>query len=313
VSDVPVLYIGGWGRSGSTLLAHVLAEVPGFVSVGELRYIWQAGPEANELCGCGLTFDECPFWTAVGEEAFGGWENVDVNEVLALESAVLRHRNVPLLLMGRLAPEHQRKVRRYAELTVSVYRAIQKVSGAEVVVDSTKNPPYAYFLRAAQASGLRLRVLHLVRDSRGAAHSWAKRMARPEITNGDAFFQEFSPLKAGVRWMECNLAFEALRRLRVPTVGMRYEALAADPRGELERMFAEMGEAGEHDLSAVGDSVEVSGQHSVRGNPMRFAHGRQKVRTDEAWRTGMATKTRSIVVLVTWPLLLRYGYLRQHV
>ena len=312
MSDVPVLYIGGWGRSGSTLLAHVLAEVPGFVSVGELRYVWQAGPEANELCGCGLTFDECPFWTAVGQEAFGGWENIDVNEVLALEDAVLRHRNVPLLLLGRLAPEHQRKVRRYAELTASLYRAIQQVSGAEVVVDSTKNPPYAYFLRAAQASGLRLRVLHLVRDSRGAAHSWAKRMARPEITNGDAFFQEFSPLKAGVRWMECNLAFEALRRLRVPTVGMRYEALAADPRGELERMFAEMGEAGEHDLSAVGDSVEVSGQHSVRGNPMRFAHGRQKVRTDEAWRTGMATKTRSIVVLVTWPLLLRYGYLRQH-
>jgi hypothetical protein len=312
VSDVPVLYIGGWGRSGSTLLAHVLAEVPGFVSVGELRYVWQAGPEANELCGCGLTFDECPFWTAVGQEAFGGWENIDVNEVLVLESAVLRHRNVPLLLMGKLAPEHERKVKRYAELPASLYRAIQKVSGAEVVVDSTKNPPYAYFLRAAQASGLRLRVLHLVRDSRGAAHSWAKRMARPEITNGDAFFQEFSPLKAGVRWMECNLAFEALRRLRVPTVGMRYEALAADPRGELERMFAEMGEAGEHDLSAVGDSVEVSGQHSVRGNPMRFAHGRQKVRTDEAWRTGMAAKTRSIVVLVTWPLLLRYGYLRQH-
>jgi len=313
MSDVPVLYIGGWGRSGSTLLAHVLAEVPGFVSVGELRYVWQAGPEANELCGCGLTFDECPFWTAVGQEAFGGWANIDVNEVLALESAVLRHRNVPLLLMGKLAPEHQRKVTRYAELTASLYRAIQKVSGAEVVVDSTKNTPYAYFLRAAQAAGLRLRVLHLVRDSRGAAHSWAKRMARPEITNGDAFFQEFSPLKAGVRWMECNLAFEALRRLRVPTVGMRYEALAADPRGELERMFAEMGEAGEHDLSAVGDSVEVSGQHSVRGNPMRFAHGRQKVRTDEAWRTGMATKTRSIVVLVTWPLLLRYGYLRQQV
>jgi hypothetical protein len=312
MSDVPVLYIGGWGRSGSTLLAHVLAEVPGFVSVGELRYVWQAGPEGNELCGCGLAFDECPFWTAVGQEAFGGWENVDVNEVLELEGAILRHRNVPLLLMGRLAPEHQRRVRRYADLTASVYRAIQKVSGAEVVVDSTKNPPYAYFLRAAQAAGLRLRVLHLVRDSRGAAHSWAKRMARPEITNGDAFFQEFSPLRAGVRWMECNLAFEVLRRLRVPTVGMRYESLASDPRGELERMFVAMGEGGRHDLSAVGDSVEVSGQHSVRGNPMRFAHGRQQVRADEAWRTGMARKTRSIVVLVTWPLLLRYGYLRQH-
>jgi hypothetical protein len=311
MTDVPVLYIGGWGRSGSTLLAHVLAEVPGFVSVGELRYVWQAGPAGNELCGCGLHFAECPFWTAVGEEAFGGWEKVDVDEVLALESAVLRHRNVPLLALGRLAPEHARQVQRYADLTATVYRAILTVSGARVVVDSTKNPPYAYFLRAARAAGLRTRVLHLVRDSRGVVHSWAKRMARPEVTAGGAFFQEFSPFQAGVRWMECNLAFELLRRLGTPMVRMRYESLAADPRGELERMFAAMGEPGQHDLSAVGDSVQVAGQHSVRGNPMRFAHGRQQVRADEAWRTGMAGKTRSLVVLVTWPLLLRYGYLRQ--
>jgi hypothetical protein len=309
MTDVPVLYIGGWGRSGSTLLAHVLAEVPGFVSVGELRYVWQAGPAGNELCGCGLAFGECPFWTAVGQEAFGGWDTVDVDEVLALEAAVLRHRNVPLLAIGRLAQEHAEQVRRYAELTAAVYRAILTVSGASVVVDSTKNPPYAYFLRAAQAAGLRLRVLHLVRDSRGVVHSWMKRVSRPEVTNGGgAYFQEFSPFKAGVRWMQCNMAFDVLRRLGVPTVRMRYESLAADPRGELERAFAALGEAGVHDLSAVGDSVQVEGQHSVRGNPMRFAHGRQQVRADEAWRTGMARKTRSLVVLVTWPLLLRYGY-----
>jgi Sulfotransferase family len=311
MTDVPVLYIGGWGRSGSTLLAHVLAEVPGFVSVGELRYVWQAGPAGNELCGCGLAFAECPFWTAVGHEAFGGWDKVDLDEVLALEGAVLRHRKIPLLALGRLAPEHARQVHRYGDLTAALYRAILTVAGAQVVVDSTKNPPYAYFLRAARASGLRMRVLHLVRDSRGVVHSWTKRVARPEVTSGGAYFQEFSPLQAGVRWMECNLAFELLRRLGAPTVQMRYESLAADPRRELERMFASMGEPDRHDLSAVGDSVHVAGQHSVRGNPMRFAHGRQQVRADEAWRTGMARKTRSLVVLVTWPLLLRYGYLRQ--
>ncbi len=234
-----------------------------------------------------------------------------MDEVLALEAAVLRHRKVPLLALGRFAPEHALKVRRYGDLTAQLYQAILTVSGAQVVVDSTKNPPYAYFLRAARASGLRMRVLHLVRDSRGVVHSWAKRVARPEVASGEAYFQEFSPVKAGVRWMECNLAFELLRRLGAPTVQMRYESLAADPRGELERMFASMGESGAHDLSAVGDSVQVMGQHSVRGNPMRFAHGRQQVRADEAWRTGMARKTRSLVVLVTWPLLLRYGYLRQ--
>ena len=228
MSAVPVLYIGGWGRSGSTLLSHLLGGLDGMVSVGELRYLWQAGPAADELCGCGQSFSECPFWQAVGQEAFGGWDKVDVDEVLGLEAAVLRHRNIPLLALPRLFPEHARKVDRYAELTARVYAAILTVSGAEMVVDSTKNPPYAYFLR--RAPGVGLRVLHLVRDSRGVVHSWMKRVERPEITGDAAYFEEFSPWRAGIRWMECNLAFDVLR-LRTPTARMRYEALAAEPAG----------------------------------------------------------------------------------
>jgi len=197
-------------------------------------------------------------------------------------------------------------VDRYAELTARVYAAILTVSGAEVVVDSTKNPPYAYFLR--RAPGVGLRVLHLVRDSRGVVHSWMKRVERPEITGDAAYFEEFSPWRAGIRWMECNLAFDVLR-LRTPTARMRYEALAAEPAGEVARAMRTLGE--EVDVSALADgSVEVAGQHSVRGNPMRFSHGRQRVRADEAWRRDMARPVRRTVLALTWPLLWRYGYLR---
>ncbi len=306
MTAVPVLYIGGWGRSGSTLLSHLLGGLDRMVAVGELRYLWQAGPATDELCGCGQSFSACPFWQAVGEEAFGGWDNVDIDEVLGLEAAVLRHRNIPLLALPRLFPEHARKVERYAELTARVYAAILTVSGAEIVVDSTKNPPYAYFLR--RAPGVGLRVLHLVRDSRGVVHSWMKRVERPEITGDSAYFDEFSPWRAGIRWMECNLAFDVLR-LRTPTARMRYEALAAQPAAEVARAMHALGE--EVDVSALADgSVEVAGQHSVRGNPMRFSHGRQRVRADEAWRRDMAGPVRRTVLALTWPLLWRYGYLR---
>ena len=205
-----VLYVGGWGRSGSTLLSHMLAHVDGHVSVGELRYVWQAGV-AGELCGCGRPFAECDFWQAVGARAFGGWDAVDVDEVLALEAAVLRHRNVPLLAFPRLYPAHAERLRRYSELTERLYSAILEVAGARVVVDSTKNPPYAYFLR--RVSGVDLRVVHLVRDSRGVVFSWMKKIVRPEIIGGDAHFEEFSPLRAGVRWMECNLPSSSCARL----------------------------------------------------------------------------------------------------
>jgi hypothetical protein len=43
---------------------------------------------------------------------------------------------------------------------------------------------------------------------------------------------------------------------------------------------------------------------------MRFAHGRQRVKSDEAWRREMARPVRRAVLALTWPLLWRYGYLR---
>ncbi len=305
-----VLYVGGWGRSGSTLLSHFLGRLPGMVSVGELRYVWQAGVEANELCGCGEPFDQCPFWTAVGQEAYGGWDKVDVNDVLELESAVLRHKNIPLLAAPRLFSGHAQKVARYSEISGKLYAAIAKVADAGMVVDSTKNPPYAYFLR--RSSAVDLRVIHLVRDSRGVVFSWMKKVVRPEITSGEAHFDEFSPASGSVRWMECNLAFELLRRLRTPTARMRYESLAAAPRQQIEAALGKLGvPADPEGLAGIGtDEVEVLAQHSIRGNPMRFSHGKQQVRVDDAWRTGLARPTRRLVTIVTWPLLLSYGYLR---
>src|SRR4051794_38468775 len=57
-----IVYIGGTGRSGSTLLARLLSGVPGVVAVGELRYVLDRGMTQDHLCGCGRPFRACPFW-----------------------------------------------------------------------------------------------------------------------------------------------------------------------------------------------------------------------------------------------------------
>ena len=38
-----VLFIGGLGRSGSTLIEKLLNELPGMVAVGELVHLWERG------------------------------------------------------------------------------------------------------------------------------------------------------------------------------------------------------------------------------------------------------------------------------
>ena len=66
-----VLYLGGLGRSGTTVLERVLGELPGTCSVGELVHLWRRGVLDDETCGCGEPFSRCPFWSEVLRDAFG--------------------------------------------------------------------------------------------------------------------------------------------------------------------------------------------------------------------------------------------------
>src|SRR3712207_7778115 len=77
---VKVLYVVGLGRSGSTILSNSLGQIAGYFSAGELNFIWRHNVLENRLCGCGRPFRECPVWTRVMDEAFGGVDGVDRSE-----------------------------------------------------------------------------------------------------------------------------------------------------------------------------------------------------------------------------------------
>ena len=140
--SVRVLYMGGTGRSGSTLLARILDRVDGVFAAGELRYVWQRGVLEDRLCGCGEPFSACPFWTEVMDRAFGGRDAVDAHEVIAEQRALTRLRQVPRILTtgGRAAPGA------YLRVLSALYRAVADVSGCELVVDSSKLPSYGFVL-----------------------------------------------------------------------------------------------------------------------------------------------------------------------
>ena len=95
---IKVLYVAGWGRSGSTVLTNILGEVDGFVSVGEVNFLWQHGLIENRLCGCGVPFRECEEWTKILDRAFGGADSVDPHRMVRLQNAGVRTRHVPLML-----------------------------------------------------------------------------------------------------------------------------------------------------------------------------------------------------------------------
>lgn len=304
-----VVFLGGLGRSGSTLLERIMGQLPGVCTAGELVHLWQRGLVWDERCGCGEPFSACPFWQRVGEVAFGGWDRVDAAEVHRLGERVDRTRYIPSLAVPRLAPGLTDRARRYAGYYAAVHAAVAEVSGASVVVDSSKNASLAYVLRTR--SDLDLRVLHVVRDSRGVAYSWTKQVTRPEAGDAHQLMHRYPPWRSALLWDAQNASFALLDRLGTPSERVHYEDLLADPVGTLRQVCAFLGLPAGDELGSFlhPDSVELTTAHTVSGNPMRFQTGTVRLRRDDSWRATMAASDRRLVSALTLPLLLGYRYL----
>jgi hypothetical protein len=300
-----VLYVGSWGRSGSTLLDLALGQIPGFVSVGELRYFWERGLAERQLCGCGNPVPECPFWGAVMEEAFGGAGQVDLGEVLSLWRRVDRLALVPVLLAPWRHPALEADLRAFREMLARVYRAVGTVSGAAKVVDSSKYAAYGLIL--AGVPQLELLVLHLIRDSRAVAYSWLGHKLMPEVTTETRYMPVKRPWRSAVFWELENLALELLRRASQRSVRLRFDDLTSDPRRSLGAALATLGI--ETDLDFLRRRVlHLGPNHTVAGNPLRFRRGEVAIEADLEWRRRLEAGPRRVVTALTWPLLLRYGF-----
>jgi Sulfotransferase domain len=309
---VRVLSIAGTGRNGATIIGRMLAQVPGVVAVGELGYLWERGLLLNQECGCGSPVRECPFWTRVGEEAFGGWDSVKPERVVALQRRVQRERYLPLLASRRLsrAVSHSfdANVYAYTHFMARLYDGILRASGADVVVDGMKELPYVYL--QPRVPGIDLRILHLVRDSRGVAYSWAKHVERG-VSVGQREVLRRPPSRSARRWVGVNAMFHVLARTGVPTRFMTYESVVRSPRERIAEILAFAGvdfSAEELDFISANRTVDLGVTHTVEGSRTRFEAGPVPLRVDDEWRTRMNSRDRRLVTAMTWPLLARYGY-----
>ena len=310
-----VLYIGGYGRSGSTVLDRVLGALPDAVSVGEVRSIWGAVLREDRLCACGQRFSACPFWTEVGERAFGGWGSPAVERARAAHGHVDRHRHLPQLLSGKGSATFDREEAVFTQALGDLYRAVAETGGARVVVDASKYPVYAAILRRVPA--VDLRVVHLIRDARGAAYSWSKEgVVKPDAGGDDTFMPTYRASRASAEWLFYNAGFDALKAMRTPTMRLYYESFVRDPRGSVARVARFAGlTADEDSLSYIhGPTVRLGGpEHALGGNPARFGdRDVLTLRSDQAWRKRMAPGQRRTVTALTSPFLVRYGYVGRH-
>jgi hypothetical protein len=307
---VTVAYIGGFGRSGSTLLERLLGQVPAVCAVGELRHIWERGFLGNQLCGCGAQFNSCEFWNSVVEEAFDSRRNLDPVHVLQVQREVDRFRCIPAIEGSRRrAPGFEQALDAYTGVLHRILSGIRQVSGASIIVDSSKDPPHGFLLRAV--SGMDLRVVHLVRDSRAVAYSWRRLRERPEIYWKHENMPQYTSLKCAALWDLANVLIERLGRSCGHYSRITYEELIARPRETVEELFRSL-EVEVPSLRFLTEtSADLKVNHTVSGNPMRFQTGRVLLQNDDEWRSKLPWIHQLIVAALTRPLMRRYGFIAE--
>lgn len=307
MAGITVVYLGGFGRSGSTLVERMLGAVQGWVNVGELVDLARSVARTDELCGCGLPFSACPMWTEVGEVAFGGWTEDVLDRLTSLQRAAARQRHLPQLLGSRLpASDALTELRAtYAR----IYRAVAQVTRCDVVVDASKGP--ALGLALAGATGVDLRMLNVVRDPRAVAWSWQRHVERPHTTGSAEEMWRIRPHRSAAQWCALQMEMTAIATWSdIPFARLRYEDFVSDPVGSLLGATETLGvPLNAADLPTVnGGRIVLGPSHGLSGNPGRFRSGAIELRRDDGWTTQMRRTDRAVVTALTSPLLSAYGY-----
>lgn len=308
---VKVVVMAGSARSGSTLLDLMLGQINGFFTVGELYHIWQRGFTENRLCGCGKPFSECVFWNSVMERTLERIDNFSLDEIRKFTRSKVRTLGLPQLAFRFLrTSDYRRQLLGYMQVLSSLYRAISEVAGARVIIDSSKHP--AHVLLLSQMSNIDVYFVHLVRDSRAVAYSQQRKKRRPDIHWQVQYTRITSPWGSVMRWSLANTIAQSLRNVSAHYQLVRYEELACQPKKVLLRILENVGEP-HLELDFLRNSpICLRTTHGLSGNPIRFQGDTIEVRPDIEWREKMPGSQKHVVTALTWPLLLKYGYLRRH-
>jgi len=310
---IVVLYIAGWGRSGSTIMGNILGQLPGFAHVGELANIWTRSVIDDSLCGCGARFSACVKWSRVFARAFGGIDADHARRMMELKLHWPSNKTLLLRAAARrqLSPDSGDIVARgYKENLRRLYAAIDSEIGPGVIIDSSKVPSYASAI--GSLPNVDLRVVHLVRDPRATTYSWSRHIERSDAGR-PLTMERLETWQSAARWWTWNVTTEVItRELARPTVRVSYEEFVRNPKATLSTVLDLVRDVTTVDRDAlpfVSDrEVELEPTHTVWGNHRRRHAGRVRISPDDEWKANLGRAERAVVAAMTYPLARRYGY-----
>jgi hypothetical protein len=299
-----VVYIAGYGRSGTTMLSMALGQHPALFGAGEVVTLALHAWRNNEVCSCGAPVQDCSFWAKVVEL----WQK-DQSPSFIEDYRNLQNRiesTISPARMLNMAYGHEAFLA-YARHTARLFDAIASVSGCTTIIDSSKSAGRA--LAFAQMPEIELYVVHMIRDGRGVAWSLLQAHHRDVRAGIQEPLTPKPILRTAARWGFVNLATEFLCWRLGPerSIRVRYEDFTSKPTVIMQDIGRMLGT----DLTAIGealrDGAAIAPGHLIAGNRLRMK-GALRLVQDSTWRADMPGHKQTAFRWLCGGLLRRYGY-----
>ena len=295
-----VLYIAGYGRSGSTLLERILSGNRAFLATGELVNLPALVSRGPASCSCGEALSRCPLWGAVLESMDPG----SVAEIAKVQ------RGIEPLTSGLLSAVIGARRQRYRMVQRMLFEAIEAAApaGTRFLIDSSKTAWKAAFrpIALSRVAGLDVVMIHLVRDGRGCLWSNIRGSNRRLEAGEDARIR-FAAARTALSWSLANLA-AFLGRMVLGSgryLMVRYEDLVEAPEETLSRVGAYLGVDLSEEVDALIRGESVSHAHQIAGNRMR-SERRLTLQLDDEWKSKLGVPRQALHLAINWPLHLAY-------
>lgn len=303
---IKVIALVGFGRSGTTLIDNILGQNHNFFSAGEIRHIWERGLCQHQLCGCGKKLPDCQFWHSVLEKALGKNYQAYAENLKQLASEVDKPKHILKIMTKTERSAFGEKKAKYLEYLERLFIAMSEVLGGDVtILDSSKTPSHVLLL--SELAILDLKIVHVVRDPRAVAFSWARSKVRPEIKDKVEEMPKYSYIKSGIWWFGANLVSEIVSKKVENSYLLKYENFVENPEKEIGRLLERFFEENSIAFTSY-NSINLESNHTVAGNPSRFKTGPIDIRPDRKWIENMKVLHKTIIWMIDFILMIRYGY-----
>lgn len=296
MSKKKLVYIGGWGRSGTTLISSLLACSLKSVFVGEMRYLWDRALTNDSVCGCGQPSSKCSLWCGLKDSVLADEKDYDELVKRSLFSVGSRARPKQFWTFFPVIRNlYFRKYKAELKLLNECYDYILESSEKNIVIDSSKSP--FYFSSLLKLEGYELHFVHVIRDPKGVCASWKKNKVTGDDLEGKVKFPKYSIFRSCAQWTFVNFACLLFRNKKnVNYIQVKYEDFAREPEVVLDSIVHDIGEE---------RVVSEPYVHSISGNPIRFENLKElEIKPDIAWIKILGYWEKTLINLAAKPFFL---------